>query len=125
MGVNRLDTIGERIVYLRNSKGMTQRRLMDELNITNLGRVEKNAGLPGVDMIISISNYFNVTTDWLLKGQEKDDDIISRQYPKCYKHDYLLTMLNKLNEDDKLSIVKIVESFAISNQVRQNYAEKR
>lgn len=114
-----LDTIGERIIYLRNSRGMTQRKLMDELNITNLGRVEKNVGLPGIDMIVSISNYFNVTTDWLLKGKLKENNTSSHNCLQCQKYNYLIKLYNKLSDSDKSTATKVIEALVISDITRR------
>lgn len=66
-----MNTLGKRIAYIRKINNMSQRQLMNTLNITNLGRIEKGERKPGIDIIIAISNYFNVSTDWLLKNDGK------------------------------------------------------
>ncbi|MCY9765204.1 helix-turn-helix domain-containing protein [Paenibacillus alvei] len=65
-----MDTLGERIAFLRESKGLKQRELMNMLGFNNLSRFERNDMKPGIDIIIAISDFFNVSTDWLLKGKE-------------------------------------------------------
>ncbi len=65
-----METLGERIAYLRNKHNLTQRQLMDYLKIENLSRYERNERRPSIDTITAIANFFNVSTDWLLLGKE-------------------------------------------------------
>lgn len=69
--MERLTTLGERIAYLRTSKNLTQRQLMEALNFNNLSRYENNERTPGIDVIIRIAKFFNVSIDWLLTGKGK------------------------------------------------------
>mgnify|MGYP001271497850 CR=1 FL=1 len=60
--------IGERIKVLRTQKGMTQAALALELGIakTTLAAYEQEKNEPSSETLIKISNFFNVSTDYLL-----------------------------------------------------------
>ncbi len=68
-----MKTIGQRIASLRKNAYMSQAELMRVLEFDNLGKYETNARLPSIDIIIKLSNFFNVSTDWILTGIEKAD----------------------------------------------------
>lgn len=110
-----MDTLGKRIAYLRNSKKLTQRKLMDILKFENLGKYETGDRKPNCDILMSIADYFNVTTDWLLYGKEK---VNVNSSVKEDKEDYLhvtndemmiLNLYRQLNERDKIKIEGILE----------------
>lgn len=65
-----MDTLGERIAYLRNKEGLSQRKLMDILGFQNLSKYEKNTREPSLDILKLLSSYFNVSLDWLITGRE-------------------------------------------------------
>lgn len=71
-----MDTLGRRIASLRKSYNLSQRQLMDLLNFSNLSRFEKDERKPGIDIIISLADFFNISIDWLLTGKEKNLDVI-------------------------------------------------
>lgn len=59
---------GELLAELRQDKGMTQRQLADILfvSVGTISNYEKGKHLPDVERLKMISDYFNVTTDYLL-----------------------------------------------------------
>ena len=69
--------IGEKINQLRKEKGMTQKELASELNVTDkaISRWESGQGNPDLELIPKIASIFNVTTDFLLK----DDEIVAKE----------------------------------------------
>ncbi|KXG78248.1 helix-turn-helix domain-containing protein [Thermotalea metallivorans] len=60
--------IGERIRLLRNEKEITQRELAEYLGLTPkmISFYENGERFPPHDIIIKLSDYFNVSTDYLL-----------------------------------------------------------
>ena len=62
--------IGKRIYELRKSKGISQEELAEILNVSRqaISKWENNTSLPELDNIILISDYFEVSTDYILKG---------------------------------------------------------
>lgn len=66
--------LSEKIQTLRKEHNLTQEALADQLNVSRqaLSKWELGASTPEADKIIQLSEFFNVTTDYLLK----DVDII-------------------------------------------------
>lgn len=70
--------IGERIKFLREKKSLTKEELgnMLKLHSSTIGRIEKGSVYPNIQSLIKISQYFNVSCDWLLLGHNFKDDCI-------------------------------------------------
>ena len=62
---------GQRIKELRTMKGLTQEELAYRLNIGHVHMNSIECGRKGcsIDLILELSELFNVSTDYLLKGQ--------------------------------------------------------
>lgn len=64
--------IAERIKNLRRVKGISEEQLADEMGVTcqSIEEWESGKSIPDIEMLIDLSDYFDVTTDYLLKGVE-------------------------------------------------------
>lgn len=64
--------IAERIQQLRKSKGLSQEQLAAQLDVSRqaVSKWESGQSVPELDKIILMSNLFETTTDYLLKGVE-------------------------------------------------------
>ena len=64
--------LSDRIQYLRKVRGISQEGLADQLGVSRqaVSKWESEQSMPDLDKIISMSDYFEVTTDYLLKGVE-------------------------------------------------------
>ena len=62
-----------RLKELRTKKGVSQLRLATELNTTQntISRYETGEREPGIDELIKIADYFNVSVDYLI-GRTED-----------------------------------------------------
>ena len=65
-------TIADRIQTLRKSKGMSQEQLADAAGVSRqaVSKWESEQSIPDLDKIVVLSEIFDVTTDYLLKGIE-------------------------------------------------------
>lgn len=69
-------TLYERIESLRKSRGLSQGELEKELNFSN-GSVSKwKKSTPTPDRLKKIAEYFGVTVDWLMTGDEKESNSV-------------------------------------------------
>ena len=61
-----------RLKELRKKKGISQLRLATELNTTQntVSRYETGEREPGIDELIKIADYFNVSVDYLIGRTE-------------------------------------------------------
>ena len=71
------DELGKRIQQLRKDRGMIQEDLAPELyiSIEHLKKMETGKRRPSFELLVFISEYFDVSIDYLLTGKER----ISRQ----------------------------------------------
>ena len=64
--------IANRIQYLRKTKGMSQEELAYKIGVSRqaVSKWESEQSTPDLEKIIMMSELFEVTTDYLLKGIE-------------------------------------------------------
>lgn len=64
--------IADRIHHLRKTKGISQEELADKIGVSRqaVSKWESEQTSPDIEKVILLSNYFDVTTDYLLKGIE-------------------------------------------------------
>jgi transcriptional regulator with XRE-family HTH domain len=64
--------IADRIQYLRKQKGLSQEELDDKIGVSRqaVSKWESEQSTPDLDKIIVMSDLFEVTTDYILKGIE-------------------------------------------------------
>ena len=64
--------LADRILYLRKKKGISQEELAEQLLISRqaVSKWESGQSAPDLEKIVMLSDYFEVTTDYLLKGVE-------------------------------------------------------
>ncbi len=61
-----------RIQNLRKAKGISQEELADKVGVSRqaVSKWESGQSIPEIDKVILLSEFFDVTTDYLLKGTE-------------------------------------------------------
>jgi transcriptional regulator with XRE-family HTH domain len=64
--------IADRIQSLRKNKGISQEELADKVGVSRqaVSKWESEQSVPDLDRVIIMSEYFGVTTDYILKGIE-------------------------------------------------------
>ena len=63
---------GKRLKEIRMAHGITQEKLAEKLNVSwdYISRMERGTRSCSIDLLIAISRYFEVSTDYLLTGRE-------------------------------------------------------
>lgn len=66
--------IANRIQQLRKEKGISQDQLANEVGVSRqaVSKWESQQSLPDLEKIIILSEYFSVSTDYLIKGTEEE-----------------------------------------------------
>ena len=66
--------VGEKIKELRTTRNLTQSKLAEVIGVTTsaVSSYEVCARQPSYDVLVKISKFFNVTTDYLLGASDKD-----------------------------------------------------
>lgn len=77
--------LSDRIQYLRKVRGISQEGLAEQLGVSRqaVSKWESEQSMPDLDKIISMSDYFDVTTDYLLKGIEP---VVQKEEEQSIKH---------------------------------------
>lgn len=67
--------IADRIQALRKTKGLSQEQLAEKVGVSRqaVSKWESEQSVPDIDKIIIMSEFFDVTTDYILKGIENED----------------------------------------------------
>lgn len=78
--------IANRLKNLRTSKSLSQEDLAEILNIssTAYGHYERGRTIPSTEMIIKLSKFYNVTTDYLL-GRSDNPKLTQEEEKDVYK----------------------------------------
>lgn len=65
-------TIADRIQSLRKTKGISQEQLADVVGVSRqaVSKWESEQTIPDLEKVVTMSEYFGVTTDYILKGIE-------------------------------------------------------
>ncbi|MBQ9080418.1 MAG: helix-turn-helix transcriptional regulator [Clostridia bacterium] len=73
-------TFGERLANLRKSKGLSQEQLAEVLDLTRqtISKWELDQSTPDFEYLIKLSDFYGVSTDYLIKGErsKQTTDII-------------------------------------------------
>ena len=100
-------TFFERLQSLMNFQHLTQKQLADDLSIRqNTISDWKNKGnLPQGETAIKLAQYFNVTLDYLLTGEEKNNQLSPEEIE-------LLSNYRSLQNHDKAMISIMIAAMA-------------
>ena len=78
--------IADRIQYLRKQRGLSQEELADKIGVSRqaVSKWESEQSTPDLDKIIVMSDLFEVTTDYILKGIEPVSTISKKTIKTLY-----------------------------------------
>ena len=73
--------MADRIQHLRKSKGISQEELADKVGVSRqaVSKWESKQSTPDIEKVILLSDFFDVTTDYLLKGIEPVSENITKK----------------------------------------------
>ena len=80
--------LSEKLYKLRKNSGLSQEQLAEKLSVSRqaISKWESGTAVPESEKLVTISNYFGVSVDYLLKDDEedkgKDTDSIVEEKPK-------------------------------------------
>ena len=97
-------SIKERVKELCKEKGISLNKLEQEIGVAS-GYLSKLDN-PGIKTVKLIADYFNVSVDYLMTGEEKEVPTFSTE------HIELISAYDKLSSADKLAIMQIIKSLS-------------
>lgn len=67
-------SISKQLIHLRSVKGISQEDLASLMDVTRqaVSKWETDQAIPDSEKIVRLSEIFNVSTDYILKGKESD-----------------------------------------------------
>lgn len=121
-------TFGERLKELRASRDITQTDLAKILKVgtSNIGNYERGFSNPSIDKLIALTDYFNVSADYLLGRSDIPTTIINSKNIRkmLYAINDLLISNNDVYYDDVLLTKKekqILQTLISANLNVMNY----
>jgi len=110
--------IGDKILSLRKDKGWSQQQLAKEIGTSGpiIGRYERGEMMPSVEVAKKLASAFRVTLDYLVDDTGDLADIKDRAIL-----DRLLA-IEKLEGEDKKTIVHVIDSLLRDAKARKTYS---
>ncbi|WP_079506891.1 helix-turn-helix domain-containing protein [Mesobacillus jeotgali] len=95
--------ISRRYKQIRGVKKLSQKEFAERIGIkqSSLSSIEKGSSKPSIDTVITTSNVFGVSTDWILLGD--------RPKVSTVKENHLLNLFGQLTEKDQEEILRLME----------------
>lgn len=108
-----MNSLGERILYLRKKNNLTQKELADLIKTarSSIGKIENNEVSPSVEVIIELSKVFKVSTDWLLTGNEYDSTNVLLKYTD----EQVIKIIKNASYEDRNIIFGFLSKFENNN----------
>lgn len=115
-----METIGDRLKKLRKENKLTQKDMAEKLGIhpNTISMYEKgNRNIPS-SMIKKISDTFNVSTDYLLRGEEKKgkQEFSSLDESLLNDENYLNLTLKNMLKDSQMVAFQDYKSWSIEDK---------
>ena len=88
----------ENLQYLRKKQNLTQEQFAEQMEVSRqaVSKWESQQSLPDVEKLIALSDYFGVSTDYLLKGTENNIGSPYKNEKQNKKSDYLFPIIGKI-----------------------------
>lgn len=98
---------GERLKFLRKKASMTQSELAKLLNVvpSTIGMYESGKSDPDSSTIVSLADFFNVTTDYLLGVSPKPNFFVESDIDDII---FIIDNLSKESKDDLRYFLKLL-----------------
>lgn len=99
---------GEFIKTLRKENNMTQLELAQKINCTDkaISRWETGKGLPDTDMLLSLSNVFNVSINEILLGERFDFFVTDNKAPSSAEDNQKIEEIISSTDETIVDILK-------------------
>ncbi len=115
-----METIGDRLKHLRKENNLTQKDMAEKLGIhpNTISMYEKgNRNIPST-MIKKISDAFNISTDYLLRGEETKEkqEFSSLDESLLKDENYLNLTLKNMLKDSQMVAFQDYKSWSVEDK---------
>ena len=117
-----MDTLGGRIINLRESLNMTQAFLADKIGVTKamMSKYENNVNVPKADIVGKIADILNTTADYLI-GRTNDISPVEKDntWIQLSKRDFkLIHGYRRLNGENRSRVDERIDALLESQPKR-------
>lgn len=111
-------SMSNRITELRKEKGWSQKRLAEMIGTSGpiIGRYERGEMTPSVEVAKRLAESFGVTLDYLVDDANSVADIKDKAMLQR------LTDIERLDQEDKKTIVHVIDIFLRDAKARKAYS---
>ncbi len=116
-----METIGDRLKKIRKENKLTQKEMAEKLDIhpNTISMYEKgNRNIPS-NMVKKISDTFNVSTDYLLRGEKKEEkkqEFSSLDESLLNDENYLNLTLKNMLKDSQMVAFQDYKSWSVEDK---------
>lgn len=114
---------GELLTQLRREKGVLQRDVANQLNVTvaTISNYEKGVHMPDLNTLIMLADYFDVSTDYLLQRTDykASIEVLNHHLSADYTVSDMLNTIVELDEHNTQSFLDYYELLMLRNSVEQ------
>ena len=104
----------QRLTQLRESRDLSKKQLAQVLHVSDscISQYENASSMPGYDTLLSISQYFGVSIDYLLGNTGKTNNFpIDHEFCNNTTYHSFLTRCSKLSLSKRQALLSIVNAF--------------
>jgi transcriptional regulator with XRE-family HTH domain len=111
-------SLGERIKRLRQERGWSQAQLGQKLGVhqKQVSGYERDIHVPSTDLLIRISEAFDVTLDYLVSGGQAGSPRVEVSDRELIRH---MEAIDRLPEKDKAAIKTVLETFVLKHRFQE------
>lgn len=104
-----MESIGERIIYLRDLKNLKQKDLTEKIGVTKatMSKYENNINIPNADILCKIAEALDTSADYLL-GRTSHLKPYGENGGGEYSAEKLFDIILKLNKENKIRVFERV-----------------
>ncbi len=120
-------TIGQKLKYLRNEKGVTQKDLADELNVSfqTVSKWESDINEPDISTLRKLATYFECSLDYLLVEENDNPNVnVTNNSLESSSSNELNKELSNTAVDSYNDSNNKVEEIVVSSDSPKNVEEK-
>jgi transcriptional regulator with XRE-family HTH domain len=110
--------IGENIKKIRKEKGLQQKKVAIEIgyDLSNYNKVENGKREPSIEVLIKLSNLFNVTIDQIINPT---DDIPKEIVIEDKTTTEQMKLIQELDEKDKMIIFGMIDKMLTAKKFKE------
>lgn len=99
-----MNTIGERIAYVRDLCAMKQLELADKIGVTKatMSKYENNINIPNAEILCKIAEVLRISTDYLVGRTNRMTPYAN--ISEEYSSEKMLSIILKLNDENKIKV---------------------